>query len=262
VSLQQKQVKREPAPSAPYSLHLSSWNTRKKAQKMVRAHKQAGLKAYLTKIDLGNKGIWWRVSSGRYETEEEALKVKIDHGFSDAIIRKTAYPALVGTYASKDEMQAAIRKLREPAPSVPYSLHLSSWNTRKKARKMVRVHKQAGLKAYLTKIDLGNKGIWWRVFSGCYETEEEALKVKIDRGFSDAIIIKTAYAALVGTYASKDEMQANIRKLEALGFDPYPVMGKDGIFWLYSGAYYLQIGADTHEFELTVKGIEAATALR
>ena len=368
----------------PYSLQLSSWPIVGQARERVAMHRREGLKAYHVRVDLGAKGVWWRVFSGCYRTLEEAVEAKTTWNTPDAIVWKTPHAVLLETLPGRHEMQAAIGRLEargfspywatgedgvfriysgayltqeaaqahrddldaqgleaeavlrqtrkllstppEAAPPVveeaplteaapdaedrieedrapeplavedweeapaplpsqpppepielpvaedmqpqtepvylPYSLQLSSWPTVEKASERVAMHRRTGLKAYHVRVDLGAEGVLWRVFAGCYATMEDARRAQGTEDQPDAVVWDTPYAALVETCESEQEMQAVIGTLEARGFSPYAVMGEDGVYRIYSGAYMNQKAAETHQDDLAARGIVAKAVLR
>jgi cell division septation protein DedD len=74
--------------SGPYSILLSSCRLQESVQKVLTKYKKAGLNPYAVKVDLGKKGIWWRIYAGHYESREKAIKEKSKYGLSDKIVLK------------------------------------------------------------------------------------------------------------------------------------------------------------------------------
>ena len=74
--------------SYPYSLQLGSYNTLKRADKAVSNFSAMGLSPYKVKVDLGEKGIWFRVFTGHFKTWSEAKKFKDEHGLNKSVIKK------------------------------------------------------------------------------------------------------------------------------------------------------------------------------
>ena len=60
-------------PLVTYSIHAGSFRTTEFAQKDVNRFSKLGFNAYLERVDLGDKGIWYRVKIGLYNTRAEAL---------------------------------------------------------------------------------------------------------------------------------------------------------------------------------------------
>ena len=74
--------------SGPYSILLSSCRQQESIQTVLTKYRRAGLNPYAVKVDLGKKGVWWRVYAGRYETREKAIKARNNYGLSDKIVLK------------------------------------------------------------------------------------------------------------------------------------------------------------------------------
>ncbi len=59
---------------------------------------------------------------------------------------------------------------------LPYSLRSSSYKQPFRAERELAEIRQMGLTPYLVRADLGDMGVWWRVYIGFYSTDEEARK--------------------------------------------------------------------------------------
>ena len=137
----------------------------------------------------------------------------------------------------------------------PYSILLDSFRDPEGAKKAVGRYKERGLNSYWVKVDLGDGGIWYRVFGGFFKTMQAA-EEKIQRfNLENALVRKTRFATLIGTYSSEDETNSKIRSLMETEYSPYAILGKTGDFRLYLGAFYTKEGAETQCLELISKGI-------
>ena len=74
--------------SGPYSILLSSCRLQESVQIVLTKYKKIGLDPYVVKVDLGEKGFWWRIWAGHYESREKAIKEKNKYGLSDKIVLK------------------------------------------------------------------------------------------------------------------------------------------------------------------------------
>jgi cell division septation protein DedD len=72
----------------PYSLQLGSYNRLKRADKAVSNFRAMGLSPYKVRVDLGKKGVWFRVFTGHFKTWNEAKKFKEEHGLTKSVIKK------------------------------------------------------------------------------------------------------------------------------------------------------------------------------
>ena len=138
----------------------------------------------------------------------------------------------------------------------PYSIMLSSCRLPQSARKIVSDYQKAGLTPYIVKVKFDNGDEWLRVLAGHYQTRQEALKVKKNQQLSAAIVKKTPYTNLIGTFTAEEGMQEDISRLIKLGYSPYFLKTKNGRFRLVVGAFITKEGAETHSKELQSKGIK------
>jgi cell division septation protein DedD len=150
----------------------------------------------------------------------------------------------------------------KPETHHPYSIMLSSCKLPQSARKIVSNYQKAGLAPYVVKVKFDDGGEWLRVLAGHYKTRQEALEVKQEHRLSGAIVKRTPYANLIGTYTSKDEMQVELRRVKALGYSPYFIQTKGGQFKLVVGAFVTEEGAENQKTELQSKGIQNTVIIR
>jgi outer membrane protein TolC len=145
---------------------------------------------------------------------------------------------------------------------LPYTLHLSSWRTLKKTRKMLAHYRKKGLKPYAIKVNYKESGIWWGCYSGYYKSKKEG-ECAIAKGkLVDVRVKKTPYANLIGCYTDESTMQDMSRKLNQLGFFTYVIKGENDIFRLFTGAFYTKEGANTQCADLQSHGIQSQVTLR
>jgi septal ring-binding cell division protein DamX len=144
----------------------------------------------------------------------------------------------------------------------PYSIMLSSCRLPQSARKVVSNYKKVGLAPYVVKVKFDEGDEWLRVLAGHYKTRQEALKAKQEQRLSGAIVKRTPYTNLIGTYASMDEMQAELSRIKALGYSPYFLKTQTGQFKLVVGAFITKEGAENQRTELQSKGIQNTVIIR
>jgi hypothetical protein len=144
----------------------------------------------------------------------------------------------------------------------PYSIMLSSCRLPQSARKVVSNYQKVGLAPYVVKVKFDKDDEWLRVLSGHYKTRHEALKAIQENRLSNAIVKKTPYTNLIGTYTSMNEMQANLNRIKALGYSPYYIKTHTGHFNLVVGAFVTKEGAENKKTELQSKGIQSTVIMR
>jgi hypothetical protein len=113
---------------------------------------------------------------------------------------------------SADELTEKIISKTAPstAPSTDkllgtYSILLSSCQLQESVQKVLAKYKEANLEPFVVKVDLGEKGVWWRVFSGHYETRESAVDEKNNSDLADKIVLKATQADSVLAHDDENE---------------------------------------------------------
>ena len=144
----------------------------------------------------------------------------------------------------------------------PYSIMLSSCRLPQSARKIVSNYQKVGLAPYVVKVKFDKDDEWLRVLSGHYKTRQEALKAIQKNRLSNAIVKKTPYTNLIGTYSSINEMQAKLQQIKGLGYSPYFIKTHTGQFNLVVGAFVTKEGAANKKTELQSKGIQSTVIIR
>ena len=89
--------------------------------------------------------------------------------------------------------------------SRPYSILLSSCQKQESVQKVLSEYKLTDLEPYVVKVDLGENGIWWRIFAGHYETREKAIRGINRLGLTDKIVLKESSANQTDTSESQNE---------------------------------------------------------
>jgi len=88
---QKPPAKKKTSTGRHYAVQVSSSQNKAKSVALVNTLKKKGFAAYLEEIDLGAKGLFYRIMVGPFETEKEAKKVQnqlaADSKFSGAYIR-------------------------------------------------------------------------------------------------------------------------------------------------------------------------------
>ncbi|MBN1103988.1 MAG: SPOR domain-containing protein, partial [Deltaproteobacteria bacterium] len=144
----------------------------------------------------------------------------------------------------------------------PFSLYLGSFHSLDQARRAISTYSEKGISPYWVRVDLGEKGVWWRIFAGQFKNQEEAEKFGVEKGITEAVPKRLAYAVLTGVFAEPGEATAAKGALEGLGYSPYTLPGGDGKIRLLVGAYMTEEGAKQEAGELKTKGIEGTVVKR
>jgi cell division septation protein DedD len=247
--------------SYPYSVYLGSYPTRERADKAISGYGKRGLSPYWVKVDLGEKGVWYRVFAGRYNSRDKAEALVREKGLVDAKVQKTEHAIPSNAFLTKDKSskkEGSVEEERLPkttALSYAYAIYLGSYGTIERVEKAVSSYRQKGLSPYWAKVDLGEKGVWYRVFTGHFENKEHAEQFIRKQQLSGASVKKPRYANLLGTFESEEELNARKLALSGLGYSPYVINGVHGESRLYTGAFYQRRRAEKQRAELASKGI-------
>ena len=144
----------------------------------------------------------------------------------------------------------------------PYSIMLSSCRLPQSAQKIVSDYKKVGLAPYIVKVKFESGDEWLRVLTGHYQTRREAIQAKKKHQLSGAIIKRTPYTNLIGTYTSMDKMKADMQQIKTLGYSPYFLKTQNGELKLLVGAFVTKEGAANQQAELQAKGIKNTVTIR
>jgi len=157
-----------------------------------------------------------------------------------------------------------IEKVSSPGPPVsyPYAIKLGSFHNLETTKKAMLIYKKQGLAPYWVKVDLKEKGIWYRVYTGHFQGSAEAEKYRLERGLTDSSVQRTLYANLIGVYSSEDEMSDKFLLLQKLGYFPYVLKSDEGQLQLLVGAYLSEEGVMQQDHALKSHGIESRVVKR
>jgi hypothetical protein len=152
---------------------------------------------------------------------------------------------------------------RDGIKSYPYSVYFGSYKHADGAQEVISSYEEKGvLSPYWVKVDLGEKGVWYRVLAGYFQTKDEVEtyidKHQLTEGKSRHVL----YANLIGHYRSDEELSGEKLSLSKLGYCPYVITTDDGESFLYTGAFYHKADAEKERFELASKGIQAQIVKR
>lgn len=170
-------------------------------------------------------------------------------------------PATAALPPSQERQPAQVQPPH--VPPYPFSVYLGSFVTLERARTAVSIHeKDYGISSYWVKVDLGEKGIWYRVFAGYFRSAEEAEAFIRQRKLKEGQVKQTKYSTLIGVFSKPEEAEEPVRRLMQLGYSSYSVPLPGGRFKLYSGAFHTWEGARKQFADLASKGIKSEAVER
>lgn len=145
----------------------------------------------------------------------------------------------------------------ETPPLYPYSILLGSFKTVERAERAVSEYRQKGLSPFWVKVDLGGRGVWYRIFTGNFNRIGEAEALISEMEIEGAKPKKTRYAILIGAYKREKTLQEKFHELSELGYSPYIIQGGVDGSRLYIGAFYTKGGAEKQHEDLLSKGVKS-----
>ena len=179
------------------------------------------------------------------ETPEEIAPAKAPQ------TAKAAEPA-----KARETMQAI------PSASYPYSIYLASFSREDVLRKALENYRAKGLSPYPVRVDLGEKGVWFRVFAGHFESREKAAAFIKEHRLAGAEARNTRFAVFIGAYPSRQAAEDKLRSLLDKGCHPYIIEEHPAGYMIYSGAYFRNEDAEAELARLASKGITGRIAKR
>jgi cell division septation protein DedD len=150
-----------------------------------------------------------------------------------------------GAVVPLDEDQAGLDPAVSPATSegegrpAPYSLHVGSFQSEASALETATRLERAGWTAFVAPVELGDSGLWHRVYAGTYADSaaaDEALRGLTGRGLvPEGAVRETPLTFLLGVYPTREEAERRRAELRERGIPAY-VAGRDPAR-VYAGAY-------------------------
>jgi len=117
----------------------------------------------------------------------------------------------------------------------PYAIHVASFQSLDTAHGKLADYRR-GFQAYVVRTNLGEKGIWYRLFLGHFPSATAALDAIKKYRLKGALVARNRFACLVGAYTSTATADQSARQLSDKGFLPYTVT-IDKVYYLFVGAH-------------------------
>jgi hypothetical protein len=139
----------------------------------------------------------------------------------------------------------------------PYSVYLGSVQGMDYVKRAMSAYEGQGLSTYWSKVDLGAKGTWYRLFTGHFRSAPEAEAFIQQKRIKDGEVKETRYSNLIGTFGTKQGGEERALALAGMGLSAYSIQGADGQVRLYIGAFITKEGAEKNQAELNARGIKS-----
>jgi cell division protein FtsN len=170
--------------------------------------------------------------------------------------------------ASLDKKPTPVVSQFKKSAFYPYTIHMSSWQTKKDAFAQYKQKYQKLDGVFITKIDLGPTGTWYRVDIGAYSTDNEAttrMKDLQDTGVIDTesfIGSNVPYAIELGVLPDRDQAQKMADKLRGVGVVTYIMKESDSAYRVLSGAFPDRKSSEPALNDLAAVGLHAKITKR
>ncbi len=185
-------------------------------------------------------------SVGKSQAEDTQQEETLENSTAAAPIDETTTGREQATAASATQMPSSLIELqveRLPEGEYPFSILLESFTEQATAEMAIPYYKKRGLSAHWVKVNLGEAGIQYRLFTGVFATVPEAQRYLNQNKLVGRPIKATHYAARVGVYQDKAQLASTFVKTKNAGVVPYILGTQNGSYHLFVGAFYTFIGA-------------------
>jgi len=144
----------------------------------------------------------------------------------------------------------------------PYILQLASYKTFSNTLRAVSLYENYETDIHWNRVDLGEKGVWFRLYTGRFKTKEEAKQYEEDLGLDESMVLSTPWTVLVdpGNHLHSPEKIKSV--LEENKYDFYSIKNEDESFRLLIGAFRTKKGAEKLAQEIVELNLDAKAVLR
>ncbi len=118
-----------------------------------------------------------------------------------------------------------------------YILQLGSFNTLATTLRAADIYSRKGIAAHWNEVELGTKGLWYRVFAGRFESIDAARRYQDTHGLKDVQIIFAPWSVLIDRAGQAERISSVKRRIQSCGVDTYTESGDGNLFHLCAGAF-------------------------
>ena len=126
----------------------------------------------------------------------------------------------------------------------PFVIQLGSVKTFEQVTRAVAGYALKGLDIHWDWVDSQEKGRWYRIFAGHFESKAAALKAKREHHLINSLVRFNPWTVLVGQYSDGNILAAMRSLLLENQYDSLIVESAEEIKWLLTGAYATRHGAE------------------
>lgn len=212
-------------------------------------------------VDNSPPSTGWGLLTDTGETEENRIDDPNAAMVKATTPRKTKpVPVKIPTHAvaTADHQEAG----SIASGDLPFSVLLATYDNRENAQKGAALYGKKGIAAYVVKVNLGDVGSKYRLFSGTFATAELARAFIDDRALRGKLVKHTPFTAVIGAFTDPNALTDIANKATAAGAFPYVLQSAAGPLHLVAGAFYTREGAEHQCRELTASGLPCTVAPR
>jgi len=178
-----------------------------------------------------------------------ALPLWADYGLSNVVTKEIHRSSPVGEMNEEPEQEVVPSQTTPPAVSYtktlyyPYTIHTSSWQDPLDAIERVEKIRPKLGKVFITKIDLGASGLWYRVDYGIFSTIKEAVvrlrELVAEKSIEQGAFVGSTvpFAIEIGMYDTLEKAEKVAGELEQNDIITYVLKEDDTLYRLLCGAY-------------------------
>lgn len=154
-------------------------------------------------------------------------------------------------------------EITDMAGSKSYSfiLQLGSFSTLNTTMKAVTFYTEKGIKVHWNSVDLGKKGIWYRIFTGVFKTKEDLIQYRNDLNLAESMIVWTPWTVLAGQSSYCEDLDSIQSVLGNRHYDFF-IKKEHTRCQILSGAFVTREGAEKLAEEMLANGIPAKVVHR
>jgi general secretion pathway protein A len=191
-------------------------------------------------------------------------KVAIAEPVPDKLLTASAVvidPGLINKPAALEEQQQKETGEQEP-PVTSFTALIGSCRTVEQAIQTVSKYKASGIESHWVKLNLGEDGIWYRIFSGRFGSKAEVLEFIRQRDLSSTTILEAPWGIQMGEGMSIEAISQIKELLKNNQYDGYVEEISNGSYRLLIGAFVTKDGAEHAARKINFPGIFPTVVLR
>jgi len=170
--------------------------------------------------------------------------------------KAAAAPKAPAPEKAKAPMAKSTKQLKPYVPRrYPYAIHIASFKSLDTANEKLADYRR-GFQAYVVRTNLGEKGIWYRLFLGHFPSATAALDAIKKYKLKGALVARNRFACLVGAFTSRAVADQTARQLSDKDFLPYTVTINKG-YYLFVGAHPTAKAAQVLQKDLAASGFSS-----